>query len=146
MGEFNVNKYLEELEEATKDMTTEEAQEYYNEKLERLPDEDYLQVIEALEIVEECDRDKESPITADLNNVQGFQLNKDCFYEGVDGVSKICGQYVALKSVGMSDKDIVDIITNIMNTEFNLTLNKDTCTSNEIVSKNQVVVQQQNQI
>lgn len=146
MEEFNVNKYLEELVEATKDMTTEEAQEYYEKDFERLSEEEYSQVLPLLEIIEECDCDKESPIIADLNNVQGFQLNKDCFYEGVDGVSKICGQYVALKSVGMSDKDIVDIITNIMNTEFNLTLNKDTCTSNEIVSKNQVVVQQQNQI
>ena len=139
--EFDVIEFLERLDELTADCETEEeAREIYIEEMEKLTDEEaeeVYRVIEESELLEddddyeceECAKEKATPkyvpvITEHLE--QRIGINTDEFDKGVDDVSRICGQFSALKSVGMSDKDAMDIITNLLSIQ----INKDTIEGN----------------
>ena len=140
--EFDVIEFLERLDELTADCETEEeAREIYIEEIEKLTDEEaeeFYRVMEESELLEEedddceceeCARGKATPkyvpvITEHLE--QRIGINTDEFDKGVDDVSRICGQFSALKSVGMSDKDAMDIITNLLSIQ----INKDTIEGN----------------
>lgn len=138
--EFDVIEFLERLDELTADCETEEeAREIYIEEIEKLTDEEaeeFYRVMEESELLEEddceceeCERERVTPkyvpvITEHLE--QRIGINTDEFDKGVDDVSRICGQFSALKSVGMNDKDAMDIITNLLSIQ----INKDTIEGN----------------
>ena len=50
---------------------------------------------------------------------EGIGIDTKKFDKGVDDVSRICGQFSALKSVGMSDKDAMEVITNLITIQIN---------------------------
>ena len=139
--EFDVIEFLERLDELTADCETEEeAREIYIEEIEKLTDEEaeeFYRVMEESELLEEddddyeceeCARGKVTPnyISVITEHLEGVGINADEFDKGVDDVSRICGQFSALKSVGMSDKDAMDIITNLLSIQ----INKDTIEGN----------------
>lgn len=78
--------------------------------------------------------------------VDGLKINAQEFQAGIDSISFLCGQYSALRSVGIDSSSAIDIIVNERNIEFNLQINEMTCNSNEKQSKIQQVNQEQNQI
>ena len=137
--EFDVIEFLERLDELTADCETEEeAKEIYIEEIEKLTDEEaeeFYRVIKESELLEEddceceeCAREKATPKYVEVitEHLEGIGVNVDEFDKGVDDVSRICGQFSALKSVGMSDKDAMDIITNLLSIQ----INKDTIEGN----------------
>lgn len=139
--EFDVIEFLERLDELTADCETEEeAKEIYIEEIEKLTDEEaeeFYRVMEESELLEEddddyeceeCARGKVTPkyVPVITEHLEGIGVNVDEFDKGVDDVSRICGQFSALKSVGMSDKDAMDIITNLLSIQ----INKDTIEGN----------------
>lgn len=139
--EFDVIEFLERLDELTADCETEEeAKEIYIEEIEKLTDEEaeeFYRVMEESELLEEddddyeceeCARGKVTPkyVPVITEHLEGIGINADEFDKGVDDVSRICGQFSALKSVGMSDKDAMDIITNLLSIQ----INKDTIEGN----------------
>ena len=139
--EFDVIEFLERLDELTADCETEEeAKEIYIEEIEKLTDEEaeeFYRVMEESELLEEddddyeceeCARGKVTPkyVPVITEHLEGVGINADEFDKGVDDVSRICGQFSALKSVGMSDKDAMDIITNLLSIQ----INKDTIEGN----------------
>ena len=139
--EFDVIEFLERLDELTADCETEEeAREIYIEEIEKLTDEEaeeFYRVMEESELLEEddddyeceeCARGKVTPkyVPVITEHLEGIGINADEFDKGVDDVSRICGQFSALKSVGMSDKDAMDIITNLLSIQ----INKDTIEGN----------------
>ena len=139
--EFDVIEFLERLDELTADCETEEeAREIYIEEIEKLTDEEaeeFYRVMEESELLEEddddyeceeCARGKVTPKYVEVitEHLEGAGINADEFDKGVDDVSRICGQFSALKSVGMNDKDAMDIITNLLSIQ----INKDTIEGN----------------
>ena len=138
--EFDVIEFLERLDELTMNCETEEeVREIYIEEMEKLTDEEaeeVYRVIEESELLEddddceceECAREKATPKYVEVitEHLEGIGINVDEFDKGVDDVSRICGQFSALKSVGMSDKDAMDIITNLLSIQ----INKDTIEGN----------------
>ena len=77
---------------------------------------------------EECAEERVTPkyVPVITEHLEGVGINADEFDKGVDDVSRICGQFSALKSVGMSDKDAMVIITNLLSIQ----INKDTIEGN----------------
>ena len=139
--EFDVIEFLERLDELTADCETEEeAREIYIEEIEKLTDEEaeeLFKVIKESELLEEddfececeeCAREKATPKYVEVitEHLEGVGVNAEEFDKGIDDVSRICGQFSALKSVGMSDKDAMDIITNLLSIQ----INKDTIEGN----------------
>ena len=137
--EFDVIEFLERLDELTADCETEaEAREIYIEEIEKLTDEEaeeFYRVMEESELLEEddfeceeCARERVTPKYVEVitEHLEGIGVNVDEFDKGVDDVSRICGQFSALKSVGMNDKDAMDIITNLLSIQ----INKDTIEGN----------------
>ena len=139
--EFDAIEFLERLDELTMNCETEEeANEIYKEEMEKLTDEEaeeLFKVIKESELLEEddddyeceeCARGKVTPKYVEVitEHLEGAGINADEFDKGVDDVSRICGQFSALKSVGMSDKDAMDIITNLLSIQ----INKDTIEGN----------------
>lgn len=139
--EFDAIEFLERLDELTMNCETEEeAKEIYKEEMEKLTDEEaeeLFKVIKESELLEEddddyeceeCARGKVIPKYVEVitEHLEGAGINADEFDKGVDDVSRICGQFSALKSVGMSDKDAMDIITNLLSIQ----INKDTIEGN----------------
>lgn len=137
--EFDVIEFLERLDELTADCETEEeAKEIYIEEIEKLTDEEaeeFYRVMELLEEededdceCEECEKEKVASkyVPVITEHLEGIGINADEFDKGVDDVSRICGQFSALKSVGMNDKDAMDIITNLLSIQ----INKDTIEGN----------------
>ena len=132
---------FERLDELTADCETEEeAKEIYIEEIEKLTDEEaeeLFKVIKESELLEEddfececeeCAREKATPKYVEVitEHLEGVGVNAEEFDKGIDDVSRICGQFSALKSVGMSDKDAMDIITNLLSIQ----INKDTIEGN----------------
>ena len=116
--EFDAIEFLERLDE----LTAEEAEEFYRVlKESELLEEDDCEC-------EECAEDRVTPkyVPVITEHLEGVGINADEFDKGVDDVSRICGQFSALKSVGMSDKDAMDIITNLLSIQ----INKDTIEGN----------------
>ena len=134
--EFDVIEFLERLDELTADCETEEeAKEIYIEEIEKLTDEEAEEFYRVMKEVEEddceCEECAEERVTPKYvpvitEHLEGVGINADEFDKGVDDVSRICGQFSALKSVGMSDKDAMDIITNLLSIQ----INKDTIEGN----------------
>lgn len=85
-------------------------------------------------------------IEVNVDEVQGLELNSQEFQAGIDSISFLCGQYSALRSVGIDSSSAIDIIVNERNIEFNLQINEMTCTSNEKTAKIQQAIQEQNQV
>ena len=134
--EFDVIEFLERLDELTADCETEEeAKEIYIEEIEKLTDEEAEEFYRVMKEIEEddceCEECAEERATSKYvpvitEHLEGVGINADEFDKGVDDVSRICGQFSALKSVGMSDKDAMDIITNLLSIQ----INKDTIEGN----------------
>ena len=137
--EFDVIEFLERLDELTADCETEEeAKEIYIEEIEKLTDEEaeeFYRAMKESELLEEddceCEECAKERVTSKYvpvitEHLEGVGINADEFDKGVDDVSRICGQFSALKSVGMSDKDAMDIITNLLSIQ----INKDTIEGN----------------
>ena len=134
--EFDVIEFLERLDELTADCETEEeAKEIYIEEIEKLTDEEAEEFYRVMKEIEEddceCEECAEERVTSKYvpvitEHLEGVGINADEFDKGVDDVSRICGQFSALKSVGMSDKDAMDIITNLLSIQ----INKDTIEGN----------------
>ena len=134
--EFDVIEFLERLDELTADCETEEeAKEIYIEEIEKLTDEEAEEFYRVMKEVEEddceceeCAEERATPkyVPVITEHLEGVGINADEFDKGVDDVSRICGQFSALKSVGMSDKDAMDIITNLLSIQ----INKDTIEGN----------------
>ena len=137
--EFDVIEFLERLDELTADCETEEeVKEIHIEEIEKLTDEQKLELgrfIKENELLEEddyeceeCAEERATPkyVPVITEHLEGVGINADEFDKGVDDVSRICGQFSALKSVGMSDKDAMDIITNLLSIQ----INKDTIEGN----------------
>ena len=85
-------------------------------------------------------------VEVNVDEVQGLELNSQEFQAGIDSISFLCGQYSALRSVGIDSSSAIDIIVNERNIEFNLQINEMTCTSNEKTAKIQQTIQEQNQV
>jgi hypothetical protein len=85
-------------------------------------------------------------VEINVDEVQGLELNSQEFQAGIDSISFLCGQYSALRSVGIDSSSAIDIIVNERNIEFNLQINQMTCTSNEKTAKIQQTIQEQNQV
>ena len=58
-------------------------------------------------------------IPVETSHLEGIGIDTKKFDKGVDDVSRICGQFSALKSVGMSDKDAMEVITNLITIQIN---------------------------
>ena len=134
--EFDVIEFLERLDELTADCETEEeAKEIYIEEIEKLTDEEAEEFYRVMKEIEEddceCEECAKERVTSKYvpvitEHLEGVGINADEFDKGIDDVSRICGQFSALKSVGMSDKDAMDIITNLLSIQ----VNKDTIEGN----------------
>lgn len=85
-------------------------------------------------------------VKVNVEEVQELQINSQEFQAGIDSISFLCGQYSALRSVGIDSNSAIDIIVNERNIEFNLQINEMTCKSNEKQAKLQQVQAEQNQI
>lgn len=85
-------------------------------------------------------------VEINVDKVQGLELNSQEFKAGIDSISFLCGQYSALRSVGIDSSSAIDIIVNERNIEFNLQINEMTCTSNEKTAKIQQTIVEQNQV
>lgn len=51
----------------------------------------------------------------DLECLGNIKMNKKEFQKGVDSVSELCGQISALKSVGIDNQGVVDLVATIIN-------------------------------
>ena len=120
--EFNAIEFLMELDRMAEGCETEEEiHKLYDEEMEKLTDEQKLELgrvikeSEELSIVEEPT--KFIPVSTE--HLEGIGIDTKKFDKGVDDVSRICGQFSALKSVGMSDKDAMEVITNLITIQIN---------------------------
>ena len=120
--EFNAIEFLMELDRMAEGYETEEEiHKLYDEEMEKLTDEQKLELgrvikeSEELSIVEEPT--KFIPVSTE--HLEGIGIDTKKFDKGVDDVSRICGQFSALKSVGMSDKDAMEVITNLITIQIN---------------------------
>ena len=120
--EFNAIEFLMELDRMAEGCETEEEiHKLYDEEMEKLTDEQKLELgrvikeSEELSIVEEPTKF----IPVETEHLEGIGIDTEKFDKGVDDVSRICGQFSALKSVGMSDKDAMEVITNLITIQIN---------------------------
>ena len=127
--EFNAIEFLMELDRmAVGCETEEEIYKLYDEEMEKLTDEQKFELGRVIEEGEELSKVEEPTkfIPVETEHLEGIGIDTKKFDKGVDDVSRICGQFSALKSVGMSDKDAMDIITNLLSIQ----INKDTIEGN----------------
>ena len=127
--EFNAIEFLMELDRMAEGCETEEEiHKLYDEEMEKLTDEQKLELSRVIKETEELSMAEESTkfIPVETEHLEGIGIDTKKFDKGVDDVSRICGQFSALKSVGMSDKDAMDIITNLLSIQ----INKDTIEGN----------------
>ena len=78
-------------------------------------------------------------VTVDTEEVQNISLDKKEFEKGIKSVSYFCGQYSALKNVGVDNGSCIDIIISLMNSKHNLEMNKLSCDNNVEISKIQQI-------
>lgn len=74
-------------------------------------------------------------VQIDIDEVDLTPIDKEEFEKGVKEVSKLCGMYSTLRSVGIDNSSSVDIIMNLLNIEYNKETNKQTCDNNLKVAK-----------
>lgn len=77
-------------------------------------------ISEEIEEVEE-----QLKIKLDISNVLDSKINKLGFELGVSDVSKVCGEILALKSVGLDSSQALEYVLNKMTIEHNQKLNKE---------------------
>ena len=121
--EFNAIEFLINLEEqALECATEEEVNLLYEKAMEGLTEEEALEVAKIIQEAEELE-DEEQPIKTsvllEVEHLLDTEINRDEFQKGIDDVARICGQFSALKSVGMSDKDAMEVITNLITIQIN---------------------------
>lgn len=127
--EFNAIEFLMELDRMAEGCETEEEiHKLYDEEMEKLTDEQKLELGRVIKESEELSMVEEPTkfIPVETSHLEGIGIDTKKFDKGVDDVSRICGQFSALKSVGMNDKDAMDIITNLLSIQ----INKDTIEGN----------------
>ncbi len=125
--EFNAKAFLERVEAlADTCETEEEARELCAKEMEKLTEEEFEEVIKIVQEIEDeeeyCNcgcKENAKNIPLVTEHLQGFGVNAEEFDKGIDDVSRICGQFSALKSVGMSDKDAMDVIVNLLTISMN---------------------------
>ena len=120
--EFNAIEFLMELDRMAEGCETEEEiHKLYDEEMEKLTDEQKLELSRVIKETEELSMVEEPTkfIPVETEHLEGIGIDTEKFDKGVDDVSRICGQFSALKSVGMSDKDAMEIITNLITIQIN---------------------------
>ena len=120
--EFNAIEFLMELDRMAEGYETEEEiHKLYDEEMEKLTDEQKLELGRVIKESEEISMAEESTkfIPVETEHLEGIGIDTEKFDKGVDDVSRICGQFSALKSVGMSDKDAMEVITNLITIQIN---------------------------
>ena len=120
--EFDAIEFLMELDRMAEGCETEEEiHKLYDEEMEKLTDEQKLELGRVIKESEELSMAEESTkfIPVETEHLEGIGIDTEKFDKGVDDVSRICGQFSALKSVGMSDKDAMEIITNLITIQIN---------------------------
>ena len=72
---------------------------------------------------EGCDCDYEygdfPVVDIDLDDVDGSPIDTKLFRQGIKDVSRLAGQFSALRSVGMSEQAIIEVILNTQVIDFN---------------------------
>ena len=58
-------------------------------------------------------------VNIDLDSVDGSPIDTKLFKQGVKDVSRLAGQFSALRSVGMSEQAIIEVILNTQVIDFN---------------------------
>ena len=127
--EFDAIEFLMELDRMAEGCETEEEiHKLYDEEMEKLTDEQKLELSRVIKETEELSMVEEPTkfIPVETEHLEGVGIDTEKFDKGVDDVSRICGQFSALKSVGMSDKDAMEVITNLLSIQ----INKDTIEGN----------------
>ena len=120
--EFNAIEFLMELDRMAEGCETEEEiYKLYDEEMEKLTDEQKFELGRVIEEGEELSIVEEPTkfIPVETEHLEGIGIDTKKFDKGVDDVSRICGQFSALKSVGMSDKDAMEVITNLITIQIN---------------------------
>ena len=120
--EFNAIEFLMELDRMAEGCETEEEiHKLYDEEMEKLTDEQKLELGRVIKESEEISMAEESTkfIPVETEHLEGIGIDTEKFDKGVDDVSRICGQFSALKSGGMSDKDAMEVITNLITIQIN---------------------------
>lgn len=120
--EFNAIEFLMELDRMAEGCETEEEiHRLYDEEMEKLTDEQKLELGRVIKETEELSMVEEPTkfIPVETEHLEGIGIDTEKFDKGVDDVSRICGQFSALKSVGMSDKDAMEVITNLITIQIN---------------------------
>ena len=120
--EFNAIEFLMELDRMAEGCETEEEiYKLYDEEMEKLTDEQKFELGRVIEEGEELSKVEEPTkfIPVETEHLEGIGIDTEKFDKGVDDVSRICGQFSALKSVGMSDKDAMEVITNLITIQIN---------------------------
>ena len=120
--EFNAIEFLMELDRMAEGCETEEEiYKLYDEEMEKLTDEQKFEIGRVIEEGEEPTIVEEPTkfIPVETSHLEGIGIDTKKFDKGVDDVSRICGQFSALKSVGMSDKDAMEVITNLITIQIN---------------------------
>ena len=120
--EFNAIEFLMELDRMAEGCETEEEiHKLYDEEMEKLTDEQKLELSRVIKETEELSMVEEPTkfIPVETSHLEGIGIDTKKFDKGVDDVSRICGQFSALKSVGMSDKDAMEVITNLITIQIN---------------------------
>ena len=85
-------------------------------------------------------------VDINLDNVKDISLDKKAFKNGVDSVSCICGQYSALKNVGIESSSCIDIIISLLNADHNIKMQESTCKNNIEISKIQQIQMEKTQL
>ena len=120
--EFNAIEFLMELDRMAEGCETEEEiYKLYDEEMEKLTDEQKFELGRVIEEGEELSKVEEPTkfIPVETEHLEGIGIDTKKFDKGVDDVSRICGQFSALKSVGMSDADAMEVITNLITIQIN---------------------------
>ena len=85
-------------------------------------------------------------VDINLDNVKDITMDKKAFKNGIDSVSYICGQYSALKNVGIEGSSCIDIIISLLNAYHNMKMQESTCKNNIEISKIQQVQMEKAQL
>ena len=120
--EFNAIEFLMELDRMAEGCETEEEiHKLYDEEMEKLTDEQKLELGRVIKETEELSMVEEPTkfIPVETSHLEGIGIDTKKFDKGVDDVSRICGQFSALKSDRMSEKDAMEVITNLITIQIN---------------------------
>ena len=86
------------------------------------------------------------PMELDISNLSAIKYDKKEFQAGVNSMSLFAGAITSLINCGLSSHDALDFLVNERTIEMNLKLNAENNKTSIIVSRNQVVQNEKNQI